>query len=103
MMSANGQELHVTSQSPVTVSGRSATLFYFASPTGSSYVAEGIGLLLQIESLTVRITVVTVGGYQMLYHGQEMFDWIKSWSGSSERALMTLASNLIPLPHCKGS
>lgn len=100
MMSANGQELHVTSQSPVTVSGRTATLFHFASPTGSSYAVEGIGLLLQIESLTVRITVVTVGGYQMLYHGQEMFDWIKSWSGASEQTLMALANNFIPLPLC---
>lgn len=100
----NGQELQFTGQSPVTVNGRSAALFHFASPTGSSHPVEGIGLLWQLESLSVRITVVSSGEYQMRPHGQpESFDWIKAWSGASEQALMALATNLIPLPRCDGS
>lgn len=102
-MSDHGQELHVTSQAPATVNGRSTTLFHFASPAGSPHSVEGIGLLLHLESLTVRITMVTSGEYQMLPHGQESFDWIKPWSGANEQTLMTLANNLIPLPRCKGS
>ena len=101
MSATNGQKIEVTSQAPATVNGRRATLFHFAAPAGSSQPVEGIGLFWQLESLTVRITVVSSGEYQMLYHGQpEAFDWIKPWSGASEQTLMTLALNLIPLPRC---
>lgn len=100
-MFANGQELQLTNQAPMTVNGTSATLFHFATPMGSSHPVEGIGLLRQLDSLSVRITVVTSGEYQMRPHGQpESFDWIKSWSGTSEQTLKTLATNLIPLPRC---
>ncbi len=100
-MFAKGQELQLTSQVPITVKGTSATLFHFGSPTGRSHPVEGIGLLWQLESLSVRITMVASGGYEMRPHGQpESFDWIKPWSGASEQTLKTLAINLIPLPRC---
>lgn len=74
-MSSNGAELQVTKQSATLVDGRSTTLFHFSSSGTGSHSVEGIGLLWQRDSLAIRITVVTSGEYQMLYHGpNEAFD-----------------------------
>ena len=102
-MSANGSELHVTSQSATTVSGRSATLFHFATTDGSSHAVTGIGLLWRTATLTIRVTAATAGEYQMVYTASEPFDDFRAWPGASEQELMMLAASLIPWPACAGS
>ncbi|HEY1388103.1 MAG TPA: hypothetical protein VGF38_06125, partial [Ktedonobacterales bacterium] len=100
-MSATGAELHATNQSTVMVGGVTATMFHFSSGSADAHSVEGIGLLWQRDSLTVRVTVVASGEYQMLYSGpSEMLDQIRAWPGANEQELMALASKLIPLPSC---
>ena len=104
-MSANGSQLRVTSQSATTVNGRSATLFHFAASASgaSSQSVTGIGLLWRTDALTIRVTAVTAGEYQMVYTASEPFDYFRAWPGASEQELMTLAASLIPWPGCGGS
>jgi len=102
-MSANGSKLRVTSQSATTVNGRSATLFHFAATGGSSQSVTGIGLLWRTDALTIRVTAVTAGEYQMVYTGSESFDYFRAWPEASGQQLMALASSLIPWPGCGGS
>jgi hypothetical protein len=104
-MSVNGSQLHVTSQSTTTVNGRSATLFHFAASASgdSSHSVTGIGLLWRTGTLTIRVTAVTAGEYQMVYTASEPFDYFRSWPEASGQRLMTLAASLIPWPGCGGS
>lgn len=103
-MSATGTELQVTNQSTVMVGGKSGTLFHFSSGGMGAHAVEGIGLLWQRDVLTIRLTVVTSGEYQMLYSGpSEQFDQIRAWPGASEQELMALASHLTPFPFCAAS
>lgn len=100
-MSSNGTALQVTNQSKAVVNGESATLFHFVSLGNDTQSVAGIGLLWQHKTLTSRITVVTSGEYQMTYpNSSAAFDWIRPWPGVSGQSLLSLASNLVPLPHC---
>lgn len=104
-MSTNGSPLRVTSQSATTVNGRSATLFHFATSASgdSSHAVTGIGLLWRTDTLTIRVTAVTIGEYQMVYTASEPFDYFRAWPKASGQQLMMLASSLIPWPGCGGS
>jgi hypothetical protein len=105
-MAATGATLHVTSQSVTTMNGRNVTLFHFATAGESSNSVMGVGLLWRTGTLTIRVTAVTSGEYQMRYSGSEpaeSFDQIRAWSGVDTGELMTLASSLMPWPGCGGS
>jgi hypothetical protein len=104
-MSAKGSQLRMTSQSATTVNGRSATLFHFAASASgaSSQSVKGIGLLWRTDTLTIRVTAVTTGEYQMVYTASEPFDYFRAWPEASEGQMMTLASSLVPWPGCGGS
>ena len=105
-MAATGATLHVTNQSVTTMNGRNVTLFHFATSGDSSHSVMGVGLLWRTDTLTIRVTAVTSGEYQMRYSGSEpseSFDQIRAWSGVDTGELMTLASTLMPWPGCGGS